>query len=237
MTDAFPQEVSWMVKAGTAETVALLATASRKYGFRFTSSGYDVSVEIPKSFRKRRSAARLSGTMTPTEGGTDIRWGRGPEWQREFAHLSDLEAAVPMGKIHYYGLIEVSATAGLVFDERRIFRTVAGHFDSDEWVLAVGRGRSGEQTCIIVLTDRRLLLVAYSLNPPPLLNAPLVDIAAVTLGKRSTGETLRVGLSPNDLFVSHLGHAEGYAIASTFRLRKQELARTRPISAPQVRTQ
>ena len=123
----------------------------------------------------------------------------------------------------------MSAAAGVVFEGSRSFRAIADNFESDEGVLAVARGRSGDETCVIVLTDRRLLLMPEGPEHPPLMDAPLVSIAAVMLGKKSTGETLRISIAPNGLFVSHLGHGEGHGVASAFRLRKQEMARTRPL--------
>jgi hypothetical protein len=228
MIGATPQKVRWVVKAGKAETVALLDAASRTNGFKLRSNTSGLSIEIPRSLRKRRPAARLAGSMAITEDGTEIHWDCGPDMKRASDHLADIEAAFPEGRMHYHGMVEVSAEAGLVFEGSRTFRAVADSLESDEWVLAVAKGRSDE-ACVLVLTERRVLLVADGPGHFPLLDAPLDSIAAMTLGKKRTGETLRVSLPRTALLVTHLGHGEGHCVASTFRLRKQEMARTRPL--------
>jgi hypothetical protein len=60
---------------------------------------------------------------------------------------------MPEGTMHSHGLVEVSAAAGLVFEGNQTFRKVADNFEADEWVLAVAKGRSEEQTCVLAQTD------------------------------------------------------------------------------------
>lgn len=78
------------------------------------------------------------------------------------------------------------------------------------------------------MTDQRLLLVKDDALDAPRLDAPLDSIGGLVLGKKSTGETLRIRLGPATVTISHLGHGEGHGITAKFRERMTERARTTP---------
>ncbi|SDL34813.1 hypothetical protein SAMN04487916_1088 [Arthrobacter sp. ov407] len=224
MTFVVPAKMRWIVLGDETEAAALVDTAARDNGFRSRSSASGFLVEIPRSLRKRRPEAWLTGIVGTSEWGTEILWDCGTDTNRSYEHLLELEAAFPAGKIRYHGMVEASAAAGVVFDGIRAFRAVAAGLQPDERVLAVGQGQVERETCIVVLTDRRLLVLRGCLEAPPYLDARLETIKAVKLGKKRSGETLRIGAPPGASFVSHLGHGEGHAIAAGFRLRVEDLA-------------
>lgn len=224
-----PEEVRWIFLGDVGEATELLDAAARKRGFKSRCSTSGFLVEVPRSLRKRRPAATIRGVTRRSELGTEILWYYGPETSRTYEHILELEEEFPEKRIEYHGMVEVSAAAGLALDGRRTFRAVAARLRDDERVLAVAQGNFGDESCLVLLTDRRLLLLGACLEAPPLEDAPLDSIKSMTLGKKSTGETLRVGASPRTLLISNLGHSEGHSIATTFRARKKELARTRPL--------
>ncbi|HEX9155310.1 MAG TPA: hypothetical protein VF819_07075 [Nitrospira sp.] len=226
-----PQTVLWTVLAGKEEAQALLGAAARKNGFRPTyleSSG--VLLEIPRSLRKRRPASRLTGAVTETGRGTAICWSSGEDdIQRAYEYLLSIEGALPAGKIYYHGMREACAASGLVFEGPRVFRNVARSLVGDEWVLAVAKGKLASDSGIVVLTDQRLMFLQDDVLGCVLLDAPLDSIGGLVLGKKSTGEILRIGLGPATVIVSHMGHGEGHGITATFRERMNELSRTIPM--------
>lgn len=180
--------------------------------------------------RKRRPACRLAGAITETERGTEIRWTNGEDKHWAHEYLLRVEEALPAGKIYYHGMDEACAASGLVLDEgRRAFRNVVRNVVGDEWVLAVAKGNLASEAGILALTDQRLLLVQDDLLGSTLLDAPLDSIGGLVLGKKSTGETLRIGLRPAAVFISHMGHGEGHGITAKFRERMNELSRTTPV--------
>jgi hypothetical protein len=226
-----PQTVLWTVLAGKEETLALLGAAARKNGFRPTSlEAPAVLLKIPRSLRKRRPASRLAGAVTETERGTAICWTGGEDdIQRASEYLLGVKEALPAGKIYYHGMHEACAASGLVFDGPRVFRNVVRNLVGDEWVLAVAKGKLASESGIVALTDQRLMFVQDDLLGRVLLNAPLDSIGGLVLGKKSTGEILRIGLGPATVIVSHMGHGEGHGITATFRKRMNELSRTTPM--------
>lgn len=229
MNFVVPDEVRWIFLGDVAEATELVDAAARKRGFKSRSNASGFVVEIPRSFRKRRPAATIIGATRPSGPRTEIIWRCGPNTSRSYEHLLGLDAELPDGRIDYHGMAEVSAAAGLVFEGRRTFRAVAAHLQDDEWAIAVARGKLGEIPCLVLLTDRRLLLFGDHPEAAPLVGAPLDSIAAMRLGKKSNGETLRIGIPPGAIVISNLGHGEGHGIATTFRLRAKELARTLPL--------
>lgn len=229
MNFAVPDEVRWIFLGDVAEATELVDAAARKRGFKSRANASGFVVEIPRSFRGRRPAATIIGATRPSGPRTEIVWRCGPDTSRSYEHLLGLEAEFPDGRMHYHGMAEVSAAAGLVFEGRRTFRKVATHLQDDERAIAAARGKLGENPCLVLLTDRRLLLFRDHPEAAPLVDAPLDSVAAMRLGKKSTGETLRIGIPPGAVVISHLGHGEGHGVATTFRLRAKELARTLPL--------
>jgi hypothetical protein len=102
----------------------------------------------------------------------------------------------------------------------------------DETVRAIGRGHLNETAGHVVLTTRRLLVIeASGLGSRTLLDAPHGSLEALSLGKRITGEILRVALSAGPIVISRLGHGEGHGIVKSYRDDQKERARFVPSSA------
>jgi hypothetical protein len=59
-----------------------------------------------------------------------------------------------------------------------------------------------------------------------LLDVPHRSISALSLGKKSSGETLRIAASETEIEISRLGHGEGHGIATSFRYIRHEQARS-----------
>ncbi|MFF2246060.1 hypothetical protein ACFVTM_17985 [Arthrobacter sp. NPDC058130] len=229
MTDAAPHTVRWTLLAGKDEALALLGVAARKNGFRPLHEAPGLILEIPRSLRKRRPACRLPGAVTETERGTEIHWTCGEDTHRAYEHLLGVEEALPDGKMYYHGMDEASAVSGVVLEGRQAFRSVVRNLGGDEWVLAVAQGKLASEAGIVALTDQRLLFVKGDVLGTPRLDAPLDSIGGLVLGKKSSGETLRIGAGPATVIISQMGHGEGHGITAKFRERMKEGARTTPI--------
>lgn len=230
MNFAVPDEVRWIFLGDVAEATELVDAAARKRRFKYRAGASGFVVDIPRSFRKHRPAATIIGAARSLGPRTEIVWHCGPDTSRSYEHLLGLEAEFPDGRIDYHGMAEVSAAAGLEFEGRRTFRAVAAYLQDDEQAIAVGRGKLGENPCLVLLTDQRLLLFRDPPEASSLVDAPLDSVTAMRLGKKSNGETLRIGIPPGAIVISNLGHGEGHGIATTFRLRAKELARTLPLT-------
>ena len=222
-----PQTVHWTVLADKDEALALLDTAARSNGFGSpTLEASGVLLVIPRSLRKRRSASRLAGAVTKTERGTEITWACGADTLRAREYLLGVEAALPAGKMQYHGMTEAAAASGVVLEGRTAFRNVVGNLGRDELVLAVARGWLDSEAGVLAMTDQRLLLVKNDALGQPRLDAPLHSIGGLVLGKKSTGETLRISIGPATVSISHMGHGEGHGITAGFRQQMTERART-----------
>ncbi len=229
-----PNTVRWMVLTGADEAVTLLNQAARMHGFRsLRAAAGEVLIEVPRSLRKRRPASRVAGHVTPTQSGTEIVWACGDEKHRSNEYLLSLEESLPAGLLYYHGLVEATAASETLFEGKRAFRNVVDILGHDESVVAVASGKIGDETGIVALTDRRLLFVNDGvLGLPPLLEAPLDSIGTLTLGKRSSGETITIMHASDGVVISHMGyHGDGHGIVTKFRELINDRART-PASSP-----
>ena len=134
--------------------------------------------------------------------------------------------------MYYHGLEDAALRAGLSLGGRTELRAVVRVLARDEIVRAIGKGHLNETAGYVVLTTRRLLVIeASGLGSRTVFDAPHGSIEALSLGKRITGETLRVVLSSGPIVISRLGHGEGHGIAKTYREEEKERARFAPSSA------
>lgn len=225
---ATPRTVRWKFRTDADEAITLLGQAAQINGFKSPSLEEKgrVLIEIPRSLRKRRASSRLAGSVSQTEGGTKIIWTCGDEKHRSKELLLSLEEALPAGTLQYQGMVEAVTASGLTFEGKTIFRNVVDTLESSESVVAIGTGRLGNNTGIVGLTDRRLLFVEDGmLGRAPLLDAPLDSISTLALGKKVTGETLKVVLAQATILISHMGHSEGHGIAAKFRELRHDRTR------------
>lgn len=127
-----------------------------------------------------------------------------------------LEENLPEGFMYYHGLTNAAARAGLSFDGRKVLRDIVCLLDRDEVVRAVGKGQYTDEPGFVVLTARRLVFVPQGAAVSvAVMDVPIESIEAISLGKRISGETLRVALPGTVTEISHLGHAEGQGIATS----------------------
>lgn len=168
---------------------------------------------------------RLTATISPSAHGADVAWTADPG-PLNHEHLAHIEEKLPEGAIHYRGAEDAALRAGLSLDRRTTLRAVVRTLAPDETVRAIGRGHLDETAGYVVLTNRRLLVIeASGLGSQTLLEALHESIESLSLGKRITGETLRVVLPSGPILVSRLGHGEGHGIVKGFREEKKDRAR------------
>ncbi|MEC5181904.1 hypothetical protein [Arthrobacter sp. CG_A4] len=231
---AVPNTVRWMVLADADEAMTLLNQAARMNGYRVLPPAVgEVIIEVPRSLLKRRPASHLAGSVAQTKRGTEIVWACGDDKHRSNDYLLSLEESLPAGVLYYHGIVEAAAASGVLFEGKKPFRNVVDTLGPDESVVAVARGKLGDDAGIVALTDRRLLFVEDgSLGPPPGLDAPLDSIGTLALGKRTTGETVGIMLASATVVISHMGyHGDGHGIVAKFRKLMKERART-PVISP-----
>lgn len=230
MTSA-PDTVLWTMLTGVDAARDHIRGAAVESGFRATSCDEDrVNIEVPFSLRKRRRAVRLTATVRPSARGADVAWIANPG-PLNHEHLAHIEEALPEGVMYYHGLRDAALRAGLSLGGQATLRVIVRALARDETVRAIGMGHLNETAGYIVLTTRRLLAIeASGLGSGTLLDVPHESIEALSLGKRITGETLRVVLPQGPIVISRLGHGEGHGIVKSYREEKKERARFVPSS-------
>ncbi len=226
-----PETVLWTMLTGVDAARDHIRGAAVESGFRAASGDEDrINIEVPFSLRKRRRAARLTATVLPSARGADIAWTADPG-PLNHEHLASIEETLPEGVMDYHGMEDAALRAGLSFGGRTELRAVVSALARDETVRAIGRGHLNETAGYVVLTTKRLLVIeASGLGSRTLLDAPHGSIEALSLGKRTTGETLRIVLPQGPIMISRLGHGEGHGIVKSYKEEKKDRARYVPAS-------
>jgi hypothetical protein len=228
MTSA-PETVLWTMLIGVDAARDHIRVAAVESGFRATFGDEErISIEVPFSLRKRRRALRFTAAASPSRHGAIIAWTAdlGPLIHE---HLASIEEKLPEGVMHYHGLEDAALRAGLSMGGRTMLRVIVRALARDETVRAIGKGHLNETAAYVVLTTKRLLVLAASgLGSKTLVDAPCESIEAPSLGKRTTGETLRIVLPQGPIVISRLGHGEGHGIIKSFRDGQKERARVVP---------
>lgn len=190
-----------------------------------------INIDVRFSLRKRRRAVRFSGAASPSARGAIIAWTADPG-PLNHEHLAGIEEKLPEGIMYYHGLEDAALRAGLSLGGRTTLRVIVCALARDETVRAIGKGHLNETAGYVVHTTKRLLVIeASGLGSETLLDAPRGSIEALSLGKRITGETLRVVLPQGPIVISRLGHGEGHGIVKSYRDDQEEQARVAPSSA------
>jgi hypothetical protein len=221
-----PETVLWTMLVGVDAALDHIRRAAVESAFRPSPGDEDrINIDVPFSLRKRRRAVRFSGAASPSPHGAIIAWTAdlGPV---NHEHLASIEEKLPEGVIHYHGLEDAALRAGLSMGGRTTLRAVVRALARDETVRAIGRGHLNETAGYVVLTTKRLLVIAAAgLGSKTLVDALFESIEAPSLGKRTTGETLRIVLPQGPIVISGLGHGEGHGIVKCYREEQKERAR------------
>lgn len=229
--------VLWTMLAAPDEALPLIHHAAAEAGFRaeFPDEA-EVRIDVQRSLRARRRACRLTGAVSSAARGTEVVWTLDDSRSGPYEHLLGIEENLPDGLMYYHGLADAAARAGLSFGGRKALRDLVGVLEGSEVVRAVGKGHLNGKPGFVMLTGTRLVVAARSaMCLGPLLNVPHGSIEALTLGKRISGETLRLSLSGTAVEITQLGHGEGYGLATNFREVLKQRARTAPISGSDAR--
>ncbi|MEC5182128.1 hypothetical protein [Arthrobacter sp. CG_A4] len=219
-----PRPVIWTIVADVAETLAALRGAVEAAGFRIVSLAADaVVIEVPRSLRRRRPAVRLTGTVAADKDVTDITWAEEPAG-RGAGNLAAVQDHIPEGILHDHGVRRASAQAGLPPLAAAEVRALSAVFQGRETVRAIGVGQTGSAPGIAALTDRRLVFAGHSTaRPIAFLSFAMDSLRGLTLGKRTSGETLTVAFDGGSTIITHLGHGEGHSIARILRASCESL--------------
>ena len=216
--------VLWRVFADAATCLAILQDTVDEKIFKINSTiTGELRVTVRASVLKRRRRTMLTGFVSRQDEMLEIAWPVSSGVQRE--HLLSLEGKLPDGVMNYNGLVEAASCAGFTVGSRAALRNVANSLARHEVVTAAGQGRLADSKVVVALTARRLLVVEGTALAPALINLSLDKIDRLLLGKKKTGELIRLGSEQESMLVSHLGHGEGYGVVSTFRQLKKDMER------------
>lgn len=212
--------VTWTLLTDVPATLVLLQLAADKLGFKaVTLAPTEVVIAAPPSLWTRRRAARLNGLVSSRGAGLEIVWiPDGPDASGA-AHLLSLETALPEDVFDYRGVIEAAADAKVAVLGRQDIRSLVNVLRRGETVLAIGSAFHGVEAGKAILTDRRFLFATVvGQSGAPALELPLGAIAGVSLGKKTSGETLTLATARGSHFISNLGHGVGHSFVKRFRV-------------------
>jgi EAL domain-containing protein (putative c-di-GMP-specific phosphodiesterase class I) len=212
------EAVRWTLLTDVSGALRRIGEAAAAAGFETKSSkAAEIRICVPRSLRKRRRAALLTGTLARTERGTEASWTtENVALHREY--LLAIEEQLPEETVYYHGLTAAAARAGLPNLPLTDLRNITALLTRDETARAIGCGHLGDQSGYLLLTGQRLLfLEAGQAEIKPLLNCCLGSIEKLAMGKRSTGETITIVKADQSTEITRLGHGEGYGIAHIFR--------------------
>jgi len=214
-----PGSVLWTLTSGADDTRQLIHRAAEKAGFRMgPSEEGKLRVHVPRSIRRRRRPAWLTGAATAMGGRTHVEWTSDDGGAALHEPLLEVEETLPEGLFDYHGLPDAAARAGFTFSGRRTLRRIVGILNPEEAVQAVATGHLNDEPGFTVLTGTRLLFVPDGAEASPGATEAAHDsIESIVLGKLSSGETLRITVAGEVLEISRLGHGEGHGIARRFR--------------------
>jgi hypothetical protein len=231
MTTAL-ETVLWTMLTGVEAARDHLRFAGVESGFRPSSGDEEsINIDVPFSLRKRRKAVRFTGAASPSPHGAIIAWTAGPGPLND-EHLARTEEELPEGVMCYHGLEDAALRACLSLCGPTTLRVIVRALVRDETVRAIGKGHLNETAGYVVLTPKRLLVIeATGLGSETLVDTPCESIEALSLGKRTTGETLRIVLPQGPIVISRLGHGEGHGIVKSYSDDQKERARVVPSSA------
>lgn len=227
-----PKTVRWTILTDADHALPLIHRAAEEAGFSIDDhAATELRVDVPRSLRRRRRASRLTGSATPADRGTEIIWTSEDGQSELYEHLLAVEENLPDGIMYHHGLTAAAARAGLTLSGTKELRDILNLLDRTEVVRAAGKGHLNDEPGFVVLTGSRLVFVPEcSAASESTMDAPHESIEALSLGKRSSGETLRLTLAGSPTEISRLGHGEGHGIATSFREAVKERARATPLS-------
>jgi diguanylate cyclase (GGDEF)-like protein len=211
--------VRWTLLTDVPGALTSVSEAAAAAGFETESvTETEVRVYVPRSLLKRQRPAMLIGSLAPVARGVEISWMAGNAGALRHTHLLAIEQQLPEGAVYYHGATAAAARAGLPEPALGDLRNIAGLLSRDEIVRAMGQGHLDDKDGYVILTGHRLLVVeAGQTGSKPPLDVCLGSIERLSMGKRTTGETIRLEKAGQTTEISRLGHGEGYEIAQVFR--------------------
>lgn len=223
--------VNWTLLTNPDEVLARIRYAVDQTDFEIT--GMDVrtiQIDVPRAIRKNRWAAKINGSVSTSDAGTEISWTVEGMGDKHFEHLAVIAEKLPEGILYDHGIPEAASKVALKIFGRKEIGHLANILDRAEHVHAIGVGQFKNKMGIVALTDRRLVFLEKSmLGSEDMTDFSLGSIGAMSLGKKMGGETLTVTHSGTSAVITGLGHGQGDAIARIFRELKERPA---PAAAP-----
>lgn len=217
--------VHWTVLPDAGDPVVLLAEAVKGTEFAVTlSSPSSIVIDVPRAMMKNRWGATITGSLSPSERGTDIEWLIDGLGNKHFEHMVTIGGGMPDGSLYDHGIPDAVAKVQLKMFGRKEIRHLANILDRGEFVHAIGVGSLGGKMGIVALTDRRLLFLEKSIGSESLVEFALSSIGALSVGKKMGGEALTVTHSGIAATITTLQHGQGDAIARKFREMKEQPA-------------
>lgn len=220
MTALSPKSIRWTLQNAGDDLRAAVRLAVENAGYRIEpAEGAEVRIHVPRSIRHRRRAAWLTARIASVGSRTKIEWTTDDDERTNLDEiLLEIEKTLPDGILYDHGFAAAAQSVGLIGAERQTLRRISNLLGDSDVIHAVGSGEMDGHSGLAVLTESRLLFVPdHGAPSATLTDLDLDAIDAVHLGKRSSGETLKVTMPGTTLEISRLGHGEGHGLSKVFR--------------------
>lgn len=215
----------WTLLTDQTTAIALLRVAAATRGLTLTSSGPGtVELRGSRSLLRRRAAWDITAAVTTTRTETLVSWAAGALAGEHIEHLLGMEDQLPQGLIFDHGIAEAASLSGSAPLTAPMRAALVSIMRRDELALAISAGEVTGARTLVALTQDRLLLsgglqkawAAY----------PVGDVTSLTLGKRTSGETLAIATQHEPpAVVTKMGHGGGFLITRRFRELRDNLNR------------
>jgi len=221
MPDVSKKSIHWTLQDAGDDLRAAVRLAVENAGFRVEpAENTEVRIHVPRSIRHRRRAAWLTARISSVGSRTVIEWTNDDDDERTNLEeiLLEIEKTLPDGVLYDHGFASAAQSVGLIGAEGQTVRRISNLLDHSDVIHAVGSGEMDGYSGLAVLTESRLLFVPTHGTPSAkLTDVDLDTIDAIHLGKRSSGETLKVEMAGVTSEISKMGHGEGHGLSKAFR--------------------
>lgn len=221
--DATP--LRWTLLTDQTTAIELLRVAAATRGLTLTSPGSgSVVLRGSRSLLRRRSAWDITAGVTANRTETLVSWAAGALTGEQIEHLLGMEDQLPQGLMFEHGIAEAASLSGIAHLTAPMRAALVSIMRPDELALAIAAGEAAGERTLVALTQDRLLLSAGLLKAWAA--HPVGDITSLTLGKRTSGETLTIATRhAAPAVITKMGHGEGFLITRRFRELKEDLNR------------
>ena len=202
--------VEWRLNCTVDEGDQLVRTAFVKLGMRPEGAPGHIAGRAKASMLKNHWGADVAIDLTPQRSGSIAVCKVDMPGNKHFAVLADVAEALGDDAFDDRGAgpaVERLGKSSRLFGREEI-RHLRNILNASESVLELGQGQYEGKQGLVVLTDERMFFFEKSLGSETVEEFPLTVISSLSVGKKVTGETLKIYASGNNAEIKWMGPAD-----------------------------